>query len=201
MQFLTSFLLTFIFVLLAVFTMLAAPLLFHHAVKFSSSVAVLIKTTFHSMKNDLKSNFTVLNSHRSHAQSGFVTLLRPYGGYAQGLTVELPASTEAALIASGGGTTSAGPATAGAMSCAQPQGAVGIAAGQSSVVVTNPLVTPQSFIIAYVSQASADGTLLRVDRIVPAAGSFTIYGNANATAITNIDWAIFGSVGGMSNPA
>lgn len=201
MQFLTSFFLTFVFVLLAVLVMLAAPLIFHHAVKFGAGMVVLVKTTFHSMKSDLKSNFAVLNSHRTCGQSGFVTLLRPYGGYQAGQTVELPASTEAALIISGGGANSAGPASVAPLSCQQAQGAVGIAAGQVSAVITNPLVTPQSIVIAYVSQAAADGTLLRVDRVVSAAGSFTIFGNAAATAIVNVDWAIIGSIGGLSNPA
>ena len=44
--------------------------------------------------------------------------------------------------------------------------------------------------INVVAQAAADGTLLRVERVVCAAGLFTIFGTANATATTFIDWAI-----------
>ena len=60
----------------------------------------------------------------------------------------------------------------------------------SSVVITHPWVTANSIVMAVVSQAAADGTLLRVERVVPAAGSFTIYGTANATAATTIAWVI-----------
>jgi hypothetical protein len=67
---------------------------------------------------------------------------------------------------------------------------VAIAAGSSSVVVTNANVDANSKIYAVVNQAAADGTLLRVERIVPAAGSFTIFGTANATATTSIDWTL-----------
>ncbi len=134
-------------------------------------------------------------------QGGFVTLLRPYLGYAQGTVVELPASTEAALIAAGQATTSAGPATSGAVTTTATSGSVTIAAGASSLVVTNSLVTVQSIIFAVVAQAAADGTLLRVERVVPAAGSFTIYGTANATAATIIDWAIIPPLGLSSIPS
>jgi len=58
------------------------------------------------------------------------------------------------------------------------------------VVVTNNLVTAESKVFAVVSQAAADGTLLRVERVLCAAGSFTIYGTANATATTTIDWCL-----------
>jgi hypothetical protein len=59
------------------------------------------------------------------------------------------------------------------------------------VVVTCPACTATSVVIAVVSQAAADGTLLRVERVLPAAGSFTIYGTANATATTVISYALF----------
>lgn len=133
-------------------------------------------------------------------QGGFVTLLRNYGGYTPGQVVELPASTEATLIANGGATTSAGPATAGALTTNQTQGAGAFAIGTLSTVITNPLVTPQSIVMAVINQAAADATLLRVERVVAAAGSFTVYGTANATAITGFDWAIIGSTGTFSSP-
>jgi hypothetical protein len=63
--------------------------------------------------------------------------------------------------------------------------------------VTNPQCTVSSKVCAYVSQAAADGTLLRVERIVCAAGSFTIFGTANATAATAIDWILFPAPGGV----
>jgi hypothetical protein len=126
-----------------------------------------------------------------------VLLNRAYGGYASGTIVELPADTEAALIAQGLAVTNAGPATSGAVSTTYNSGTVTVAIGASSVVVTNPQCTVSSKVCAYVSQAAADGTLLRVERIVCAAGSFTIFGTANATAATAIDWILFPAPGGV----
>lgn len=113
-----------------------------------------------------------------------------YGQLAAGSVVTLPASTESALIAQGLATTSAATPTTGAYSTNEFSGRAAIAAAASSVVITNPFVNANSKIWAVVAQAAADGTLLRVERVVPAAGSFTIYGTANATATTVIDWAI-----------
>lgn len=119
-----------------------------------------------------------------------VLLSRSYAGYAAGSIVQLSTNEEAALIAQGMATTSAGPVTTGAVTTSKTSGRVAIAAGASSVVVTNANVDANSKIYAVVAQAAADGTLLRVERILPAAGSFTIYGTANATATTSIDWAL-----------
>jgi hypothetical protein len=124
-----------------------------------------------------------------------ITLTRAYGNIASGTTVTLPDSTEAALITQGYGTTAAATATStGAQTIAALSGKAAIAAGASSVVITNSLVTAGSKVVAYVAQATADTTLLRVERVVPAAGSFTIYGTANATATTLIDWIVFNSI-------
>ena len=119
-----------------------------------------------------------------------VLLSAPYGNFASGSIVEFPASTEAALIAQGLATSSALNPTSGAYTTNQSQGTATIAAGASSVVITCALVTASSKVNAYVAQAAADGTLLRVERTVAAAGSFTVFGTANATAATVIDWAI-----------
>jgi hypothetical protein len=131
-----------------------------------------------------------------------VLLSRAYGGYAAGQTIQVPTSLENAIVANGAGTvasTSASAAvTTGALSTNLPAGRCTIAASSSSVVVTNPLVDVNSKIYAVINQAAADGTLLRVERIVPAAGSFTIYGTANATAAVSIDWAILGPYGGLT---
>jgi DNA-binding transcriptional regulator of glucitol operon len=123
-------------------------------------------------------------------QRGMVLLGRSYKGYAAGTIVQLSTQEETALIAQNLATNSAGPVTSGAVSTTAQSGRVSIAAGQSSVVVTHPQVDANSKILAYVNQAAADGTLLRVERIVPAAGSFTIYGTANATAAVTIDWCL-----------
>lgn len=133
-------------------------------------------------------------------QGGFVVLGRAYQGYPAGSIVELPASTEAAMIASGSAQASVGPPTPGNVSTTANSGCVGIAAGQSSVTITHPNITAQSLIWACVAQAAADATLLRVERILPAAGSVTIYGTAAATATTLVDWAILNPNGSLSNP-
>lgn len=119
-----------------------------------------------------------------------VLLTRAYGAYQAGQIVELPASTEAALIAQNLATASAAAPTTGPISSNEFQGVAAAAAGAGSVVVTNPNVNASSKVLAYVSQAAADGTALRVERVVPANGSFTIYLTANATATTVIEWTI-----------
>ena len=124
-----------------------------------------------------------------------VSLNSPYGQFASGAIVELPATTEAALIAQGLATNSAAVVTTGAYTTNQSQGTCAIAIGASSVVITNSLVTASSKVVAVVAQTAADGTLLRVERVVAAAGSFTIFGTANATATTVIDWAIIPAFG------
>lgn len=134
-------------------------------------------------------------------QGGFVLLSRPYLGYAAGTVVELPKSTEDALIAAGQATTSNGPATAGAVTTTANSGSCAIAAAASSVVITNPNVTAQSVIFAVISQAAADATAFYVARVVPAAGSFTIHVNANTTAITAVDWAIIAPMGVSYTPS
>lgn len=119
-----------------------------------------------------------------------VLLTRAYGAYAAGQIVELQASTEAALIAQNLAQTSAAAPTTGPISSNEFQGVAAVAAGAASVVITNPNINASSKVIAYVAQAAADGTALRVERVVPAAGSVTIYLTANATATTVIEWAI-----------
>lgn len=120
-----------------------------------------------------------------------VSLLRPYAGTASGVVVTHPDSIESALIAqslasaSTAASTSTGNQTINAMS-----GKSAIAAGASSVVITNSLVTAGSKVFAVISQAAADVSLLRVERVVTAAGSLTIFGTANATATTLVDWVV-----------
>lgn len=133
-------------------------------------------------------------------QGGFVLLGRSYAGYPAGTVVELPTSTEATLVAAGQATVSAGPPTPGAVTTTANSGCAGVAAAGSSVVVTHASVSVQSLIYAVVSQAAADGTALRVDRVSVAAGSFTIFLNAAATAAVNIDWAILNPNGSLTGP-
>lgn len=119
-----------------------------------------------------------------------VTLNQSYQGYAAGKTVELPASTEAAVIAQGIGTLASTVSTSGAQTTYQMAGQAVIAAAAASVVVTNPKINATCKIVPVIAQATGDATLLYL-RCVPASGSFTIYGNAAATADTVIDWIAF----------
>ena len=120
-----------------------------------------------------------------------VALNRAYAGAPAGAVISLTTELEAALVAQGLATASTrASTTTGAQTQNALQGTAAIAAGASSVVVTNALVDANSHVTAKVAQASADGTLLRVERVLCAAGSFTIYGTANATATTLIDWEI-----------
>lgn len=128
-----------------------------------------------------------------------VTLNRSYAGYPAGAVVELTTDSESALIAQGLASSAAatlittGAATANAMS-----GTAAIAAAGVSVVITNSMVDANSKVMAVVAQAVADVSLLRVERVVCAAGSFTIYGTAAATATTFIDWVVLVPAGGLT---
>jgi hypothetical protein len=125
-----------------------------------------------------------------------VLLSRGYQGYLAGTVVNLPTNIESSLIAQGLATASAvASTTTGAVTANVPSGICAIAAGSSSIVITNNLVDATTMVWATIRQATADGTLLRVERVVPAAGLFTIFGTANATATTLISWAVVGATG------
>ena len=106
------------------------------------------------------------------------------GTYQAGNIATLPPDTESALILGGWAINSAAvpnSSTAGSYR----SGRAIIPAGSSSVVVTNPLVNAASSVTAAIAQAA---TLTSISRILPAAGSFTITGNANATAAVVVAW-------------
>ena len=120
-----------------------------------------------------------------------VLLNRSYQGTPAGAVISLTTEAEAALVAQGLASASARASTStGAQTQNAAQGTAAIPAGASSVVITNSLVDANSHVTAKVAQAAADATLLRVERVVCAAGSFTIFGTANATATTLIDWEV-----------
>jgi hypothetical protein len=66
-------------------------------------------------------------------------------------------------------------------------GAVNFAAADASKVVTNSLVTANSIIVATV--ATNDSTMKSV-QVVAAAGSFTLYADAAATAETRVNFLV-----------
>jgi len=126
-----------------------------------------------------------------------VLLNRAYQGRLAGTVNEFTAEVEAALIAQGLATASViGSATTGNQNVGSTySGTVAIAAGSSSVVLTSDIIKANTKVWAAVAQAAADGTLLRVERVLTADGQVTIYGTANATATTLIDWAIIPTLG------
>lgn len=126
-----------------------------------------------------------------------ISLNRAYGGFPAGATVEFTLELETALIAQGLAQTALiANVTTGNQTSNMYYGTAAIAAGSGNVVITNPLITANTKVWAVVAQAAADGTLLRVERVLTASGSVTIYGTANATATTLIDWAILPTLGG-----
>jgi hypothetical protein len=68
------------------------------------------------------------------------------------------------------------------------KGRVAVAAGQAGLTVTNSRVSATNIITAIVQ--TADATLLRVDSVIPASGSFVIQCNAMATGNVNVAWIL-----------
>ena len=119
-----------------------------------------------------------------------ILLSKSVMGYASGSIVQMTTNQEAALIAQGVATASAGPVTPGAVTTSAIQGRVGIAAAGTSVVISNPSFTTESKVFAMLSNAAADGTAFGIARITPAAGTVTITLLAAATAAVSIDWSL-----------
>lgn len=79
-------------------------------------------------------------------------------------------------------------ASAGNVTLSTPMGVVKLGAGNSSLVLTNPLITANSLI--FVTPRSADATAEEARVSDRAAGSCTIHCSANATAETQISYWI-----------
>lgn len=77
--------------------------------------------------------------------------------------------------------------TTGAQTINKTTGTVNFAAGATSLVVTNSLVTANSIIIATVG---SNDTTMKSVAVVAGAGSFTLHANAAATAETRINFLI-----------
>lgn len=131
-----------------------------------------------------------------------VLLKTAYAGYLNGTTVMLPTNVETALIAQGMASTAlAANITQGAVTANVMQGRVIFAIGAASLVITNSNIDANTKVDAVVAQAAADATALRVERVVCAAGSCTLYVTAAATAATVVDWWIVPTPGmAISNP-
>lgn len=91
-------------------------------------------------------------------------------------------------LKSGSFTDSSG--TPGNVTNNSPRGRVAIAAAATAVTVTNSAVTATSTVLAVINQGATDTTLTQILRVQTAAGSFTITGNAAATANVVIDYVV-----------
>lgn len=78
-------------------------------------------------------------------------------------------------------------ATVGAVTINKPAGTAIILAGQTSVVVTNSLVTTNSLVFAVIRSNDATAILKNA---TPANGSFTIRTTAAVTANTQVGWLV-----------
>lgn len=90
-------------------------------------------------------------------------------------------------VSAGGYTDSSG--TPGNVTNNSPSGRAAFAAAAAAVTVTNAAVTATSVVICIL--VSADATLTQIKNVVPAAGSFTVNGNAAATAAATFMFIIF----------
>lgn len=69
-----------------------------------------------------------------------------------------------------------------------PRGRAAFAAGTNAVTVTSTLVTAASTVLVILE--TADGTLTQILTATPAAGSFTVTGNANATGTPKFSFQV-----------
>jgi hypothetical protein len=69
-----------------------------------------------------------------------------------------------------------------------PRGSCAIAIGAAAVTISSSIVTANSTILC--SLQFADATLTQLLRVVPGASTFTITGNAVATAATRVDFVV-----------
>lgn len=128
-----------------------------------------------------------------------ILLSRSYNNFPAGVVVEFSAELEAALISQGLASSSAGPVTPGAQAPTTGTnvlipvlaGTAAVAIGAATVTITNPNITINSKGFAVVSQAAADATALRVERVSAAAGVLTITVTAAATAQTEVSYFVF----------
>lgn len=77
--------------------------------------------------------------------------------------------------------------TTGNQTINKAAGTINVAAGQSTIVVTNSLVTTSSLVFCTVR---TNDTTALIKNCVPAAGSFTMRLNANATAETSVGFLV-----------
>ena len=78
--------------------------------------------------------------------------------------------------------------TPGSGTINQPSGLFAIAAGSNTATITNSFCTATSKVQA---QVQTNDTTLKSVAVVPGVGSFVVTGNANATAITKVNFVIF----------
>lgn len=136
--------------------------------------------------NSTRARVTAVNA--DHLTNGVITLTMDTAipaGAGLAVTYSQPTFTPFGKITGGISDSTGSP---GAATQNTRRGRVAIAAAAASVVVTNSLVTSSSVITATLQ--TVDGTLTQLLTVVPGSGSFTITGNAAATAATNVCWVL-----------
>lgn len=127
-----------------------------------------------------------------------LVLNKGYAGAPSGYIGHFDEVLGTGLVAAGIASVSTGTETAGAQTMNLLEGSVFFAAGVAAatgLVVTCDKVDVSTKIYAVINLASPDTTALNVGRIVPAAGSFTIFLAQATTAIVRVDWYILNSSG------
>ncbi len=147
----------------------------------------LYKINFKNVANTFTSFFTNTNTaartytfpDKDLTVAGLVDIT---GGTSAGSFTALTSSGDVAV-----GKTITAPATTGAQTINKTAGSVNFAAAATSLVVTNSLVTANSVVIVTIA---ANDTTFTSAQVVQAAGSFTIYANAAATAETRVNFLV-----------
>src|SRR3990167_9937817 len=80
-------------------------------------------------------------------------------------------------------------ATSGSRTVNRLRGKKAFAIGAAAATITNNLVTVDSRVVCTLE--FVDATLTTILTCIPAAGSFVVTGNANATAATKFSWVVF----------
>ncbi len=147
----------------------------------------LYKINFKNVANTFTSFFTNTNTaartytfpDKDLTVAGLVDIT---GGTSAGNFTTLTASGDVAVSK-----TITAPATTGAQTINKTAGSVNFAAAATSLVVTNSLVTTNSVVLVTIA---ANDTTFTSAQVVQAAGSFTIYANAAATAETRVNFLV-----------
>jgi hypothetical protein len=133
-----------------------------------------------------QSTMSLLRSYNYYSTAFYDAIIQHTDSSSRGNTIEFGSShillpdVMVTKTITGGGTT-------GAQTINKTGGSVNFAAGASTLVITNSLVTASSLIVA---TAAANDATCSVKDVEAASGSFTIRMTANCTAETRVNWLV-----------